>query len=205
MVKVCYDSHGVSIGITEAIMGREAADLLTRNLSAVDEKSFDRTNFNPVQGVSCHTLEKACYQDDTLHTALSAALFGENVQHYGPETLVGSRWAWGGSRYNNDTEVHPGDSLNFTIKFKEEGALQIQADCNTVLGSYRAESKSIAITLGPATMMACPPESADQQFLRDLEGAAIWFIKKGDLYFDLKGDVGTMAFFTSPGINTEQK
>lgn len=45
-VKVCYDSFGVSIGITKDVMGEQAADKLTRELSAVDEANFDRTNFN---------------------------------------------------------------------------------------------------------------------------------------------------------------
>jgi heat shock protein HslJ len=178
-------------------MGQEAADQLTRNLSAVDEKFFDQTNFNPVQGISCHTLEKSCYQEDTLHPALSAALFGDNAEEYGPEVLTGTNWAWGESRYNNNTEVRPPESSSFRITFKPEGSLLIQADCNTIHGSYRASGKSILITLGPSTMAACAPDSPDQQFLRDLEGAAVWFLKKGDLYLDLKADAGTMDFYTS--------
>lgn len=39
-VKVCYDSSGVSIGITKEVMGKQAAEKLTRELSAVDEKVF---------------------------------------------------------------------------------------------------------------------------------------------------------------------
>ena len=66
-VKVCYDTFGVSIGITKDIMGEQAADKLTRELSTVDEASFDRTNFNPVEGISCHTLEKACYENNTIN------------------------------------------------------------------------------------------------------------------------------------------
>ena len=64
--KVCYDTFGVSIGITKDIMGEQAAEKLTRELAAVPEKFFDRTTFNPVQGTSCHTLEKMCYDDNTI-------------------------------------------------------------------------------------------------------------------------------------------
>jgi len=90
--KVCYDNQGISVGITKEIMGQEAADQLSNNLSAVDKKS-------------------------------------------------------------------------------------------------------IAITLGSSTMMACGPKSLDQQFLKDLEGAAIWFLQKGYLHLDIKFDPGTMNFY----------
>ena len=196
-VKVCYDAQGVSVGITQEIMGQEAADQLSSNLTAVDKKFFDPTNFKPVQGVSCHTLEKACYKEDTLSTALSSALFGENAEKYGPEVLPGTSWAWNGSCYNNDTEVRPEESNHFKINFKTDGSVQLQADCNTVHGSYHADGKSISITLGPSTMMACGPKSLDHQFLKDLQGVATWFLKRGDLYLDIKSDTGTMDFYRS--------
>jgi len=194
-VKVCYDVFGVSIGITEDIMGKDAADKLTRELSVVDEKYFDRTNFNPVSGVSCHTLEKVCYEGDGVSDILSAALFGASVGKYGPEALVGVSWAWDGSQYNNDTEIRAMDGHNYRLSFKDDGSVQIQADCNRVHGSYIAKGKSLLIQSGPSTRMACGPNSQDQQFLRDLQGVAVWFFKKGDLYLDIKADTGTMRFY----------
>lgn len=194
-VKVCYDTFGVSIGITKDIMGEQAAEKLTRELSAVPEDFFDRTTFNPVQGISCHTLEKACYEDDTISEILSSALFGDAVGKYGPEVLIDVPWAWDGSRYNNDTETVAAEGREYRLVFLAAGSLQIQADCNRVSGAYSAEKRSIAITIGPSTRMACGPDSQDQQFLKDLEGAALWFLKKGDLYLDIKFDTGTMQFY----------
>lgn len=194
-VKVCYDSFGVSIGITKDVMGEQAADKLTRELSTVDEASFDRTNFNPVQGISCHTLEKACYENNTINDPLSSALFGDSVGEYGPDALIDVPWAWDGSRYNNDTKITAADGRNYRLNFHADGSLKILADCNRVSGSYTAEGKSISITLGPTTLMACGPDSQDQQFLRDLEDVAVWFLKKGDLYLDIKADTGTMRFY----------
>ncbi len=194
-VKVCYDAFGVSIGITKDVMGAQAADKLTRELAAVPEKYFDRTTFNPVQGISCHTLEKACYEDDTLSKALSSALFGAAVGKYGPDALIDVPWAWDGSRYNNDTEVLAAEGREYRLMFKADGSLQIQADCNRIFGNAAVEGRSISVTLGPGTRMACAPDSQDQQFLRDLEGVAVWFLKKGDLYLDIKFDTGTMRFY----------
>jgi hypothetical protein len=43
-------------------------------------------------------------------------------------------------------------------------------------------------------MAMCPEGSLEERFVRDLAGAAGWFLKDGDLYVDLKYDTGTMRF-----------
>ncbi len=194
-VRICYDSKGVSPDVTREFMGSKAADRLAQELSLVNKQSFDFTNFNPALGVSCHVLEKACYLEDIFNPALSSALFGPNAGNYGPEILPGTTWAWNSSQYNNDTEARPEDSSRYTISFKADGVIGIRADCNIVQGSYTTEDKSLLIQLGPSTMAACGPKSLDQQFLRDLAGAAVWFLQKGNLYLDLKADAGTMKFY----------
>ena len=45
-----------------------------------------------------------------------------------------------------------------------------------------------------ATLAACEPGSLDQTFRRDLGAAAIFFIRQGRLFLDLKYDTGTMEF-----------
>ncbi len=194
-VKICYDTFGVSIGITKEVMGEHAAEKLTRKLSSVDEKYFDRNNFNPVEGISCHTLEKACYEGNTMSKLLSAALFGEEVGSYDDHALLDVFWAWDGSRYNNDTESRAVDGRQYTLIFQGDGSVKIMADCNRVFGQYSAEGRSLAITLGPSTRMACAPGTQDHLFLRDLGGAVGWFLKKGELYLDMKADAGTMRFY----------
>ena len=43
-------------------------------------------------------------------------------------------------------------------------------------------------------MAACEPGSLDRIFLRDLNAVAIYFIRQGKFYLDLKYDTGTMEF-----------
>ena len=43
-------------------------------------------------------------------------------------------------------------------------------------------------------MVACPPDSLDQQYLASLEGGKIYFFQEGDLFLDLMADGGTMQF-----------
>ena len=42
------------------------------------------------------------------------------------------------------------------------------------------------------TRAICPPESLEEEFLGNLAAAAIYFVRDGILYFDLKFDTGTM-------------
>lgn len=192
--KVCYDIYGVSLGITKDIMGQQAADTLLSEIRDVPENHFDRTNFNPAPGFSCHVFEKVCYEGDTRSEELTSALFGNSVGKYDSHALFDVPWDWVGSRYNNDTEVLAADGREYRLTFQADGSLKIQADCNRVSGRYRSKKRSISIILGPSTLMACEPGSRDQQFLRDLQGAALWFLKKGELYIDIKSDTGTMRF-----------
>jgi len=43
-------------------------------------------------------------------------------------------------------------------------------------------------------MAACPEGSLEDEFVRELSGAAIYFMKDGDLFINLKYDSGTMGF-----------
>lgn len=193
--RVCYDSFGVSIRLTGEFMGQSAADSLTRKLSLVDGKYFDRTNFKPVQGISCHTLEKACYQGDVLSEVLSNTLFGADAGVYDADALLGVSWAWGDTSYSNDIQEKAAEGRQYLLRFKDHGVLQIQADCNTVMGSYHVSSHSLILGLGPSTMMSCGPDSKDVKFLKDIAGTTAWFIKKGDLYLGTKADTGSMHFY----------
>ena len=43
-------------------------------------------------------------------------------------------------------------------------------------------------------MAACPEDSLEDELVRGLTAAAIYFIKDNDLYIDLIYDTGTMRF-----------
>lgn len=76
----------------------------------------------------------------------------------------------------------------------DDGQVSIRADCNQVLGSFTEEGSSLAIDLGPTTLAACPPASIDQDYLRALQEASIYFFQEGALFIDIRLDTGTMRF-----------
>lgn len=112
----------------------------------------------------------------------------------GDPPLVGTTWQWKGTRYNNDTTAAPAKPENYTLRFLENGSIEIKADCNLKSGTYSLEGKQLSVTFQTSTMAMCEPGSLEGQFTRDLAEGAVLFMKDGDLYIDLKYDSGTMRF-----------
>jgi heat shock protein HslJ len=113
--------------------------------------------------------------------------------------LTGPIWRWDQTVMNNDETFVPANPANYTVQFKPDGTVSIQADCNNVGGTYTVDGSSITIQTGPTTMMACPPGSLGDQFVAQLSGAAIYFIRGENLFIDLKFDSGTMQFTAESG------
>jgi len=110
--------------------------------------------------------------------------------------IVGTVWRWVQTQYNDDRKIVPAETGNYTVRFKEDGTLSVRADCNQKGGTYSvAEAENrISIEITHSTMAACPEGSLEDEFVRGLSAASIYFIKNGDLYIDLKYDSGTMRF-----------
>jgi heat shock protein HslJ len=115
-------------------------------------------------------------------------------QKAGEPQITGTVWQWVQTLYNNDTKTVPAKPENYTIRFLENGNIEVKADCNQKGGTYSVEGKKLSIKLTISTMAACEPGSLEDAFVKDLTEAAIVFLKDGNLYLDLKYDTGTMNF-----------
>ena len=104
-------------------------------------------------------------------------------------TLTGTTWEWTESiTMVGNTAV--ADPTRYTITFNDDGTANIKADCNTVLGNYTSdETGALGLTLGPSTLMACPPDSQVNEFLAGLQSmaTATYQFENGDLI------IGNMA------------
>jgi heat shock protein HslJ len=110
--------------------------------------------------------------------------------------IIDTVWQWLQTLYNDDRMVKPADPENYTVQFREDNTLSVKADCNQKGGTYTflPEEKRLAIEITHSTMAACPEGSLEDEFVRGLSGSAVYFIKDGDLFIDLKYDSGTMRF-----------
>lgn len=107
-------------------------------------------------------------------------------------SLTDVTWEWQGSSYSNDTEATPDDPARYTVEFLDDGSVAIKADCNHVQGTYTDDGSALTIQLGPSTKAACPPDSLDTEFLRDLAAAGTYALETDSLRIDLALDTGSM-------------
>jgi heat shock protein HslJ/uncharacterized protein YraI len=100
----------------------------------------------------------------------------------------------------NDIDVSaPG---NYTLLLNPDGSMNIQADCNMVLGSYSVDSSSLSLMPGPSTMAFCGEDSLDQVYLQRLGEVVSYVIdEEGLLHLNLMADAGDLIFLPAPGLS----
>ena len=107
--------------------------------------------------------------------------------------LVGTVWKWQGTTTPVQV-IKVSDPSRYTIQFNADGTANVKNDCNSVGATYTTDGQKINIKLGPTTLMACPPDTQDQVFARQLSAAAIYSFQDGALLLDMFADAGTMKF-----------
>ncbi|MEA3440932.1 MAG: META domain-containing protein, partial [Chloroflexota bacterium] len=94
----------------------------------------------------------------------------EALQTASLEDILDITWQWAGLVETEPASqsVVPNPEI-YTIIFRDDGAVNIQADCNMVGGTYNLEGSALKIELGPSTMAYCGDDSLDQQYLMLLD------------------------------------
>jgi uncharacterized lipoprotein YbaY len=108
--------------------------------------------------------------------------------------LVGVVWQWQGTTMSDDTVYTPEQPERYTLEFLPAGEVQFLADCNRGRGRYEVADNQLTILPGPMTLMACPPDSLDTEFLQGLQEISSYFLQDGNLVLELKVDSGSMVF-----------
>ncbi len=106
--------------------------------------------------------------------------------------LVGTAWNWVSSRTSAGNVSVP-TPKNYTLAFLTDTRNAVQADCNKGNGSYTVEGNTIKFGNMAMTMMACPPGSLADTFMRQLGSASTYKIVGDRLTFEIAGG-GTMTF-----------
>jgi len=115
-----------------------------------------------------------------------------------PSQLTESTWRWLRSDYSNDAVVTVHSPDNYTIMFRPDGTLAIRADCNQVSGTYVQSGASLLLRLGPTTLVACPPGSQAEVYIRDLSNVGTYVFGGSNLVLNLRADASNMIFEVQP-------
>ena len=192
---VCYDRFGPSIGLTEAFLGPGPAHRLAARLRGTPGERA--ASFSPAEGVECLAERGPCRAGGQVQDALTALLYDPpppRMESAEARALTFGEWQWRASLYRDETEARPDEPERYTVAFGTDGRLSLKADCNMAGGRFRLAGSQLSIEVTQSTRAACPPDSLDETFLRDLASTTGFFLKDGTLYFDLSDGLGTMQF-----------
>jgi heat shock protein HslJ len=107
--------------------------------------------------------------------------------------VVGIRWQWMGTTTPVE-RIDVAEPSRYTLRLQADGGAAIEADCNGGGGSYELADNRIGFGPLVATRMACPPDSQDAVYLRQLGEVTSYFVEGGELYLEMPYDSGTMRF-----------
>lgn len=113
------------------------------------------------------------------------------------QKLMGVVWKWEQTLFNDGKLVTAADPNRYLIEFGADNRLSIQADCNRVLGTYTTQANQITLTLGPSTLVACPPDSQADEFTTQLGNVGSFLFDGDKLILEIKFDSGSMTFAPS--------
>jgi heat shock protein HslJ len=111
--------------------------------------------------------------------------------------VIGKTWQWVSSTTPVE-KITVAAPERYTILLQTDGRAQVRFDCNRGGGVYKiAEGQ---LSFGPliSTRMACPADTQDWSFMRDLQRVASFFVREGLLYLELPYDSGIMQFRQAP-------
>ena len=124
-------------------------------------------------------------------------LSGKNTRNTDPQMVFNRNWQWVSTITPVEKIVVPAPE-RYTILLAEDGRFQAQFDCNRGGGDYKISTGKLSFSPLLSTRMACPPDTLDGSFMRDLQRVASFFMEKGKLYLELPFDSGTMKFRPAP-------
>jgi heat shock protein HslJ len=110
-----------------------------------------------------------------------------------PAAVVGQAWQWEATDTPAGT-IEVSQPERYRFELQPDGKVVARFDCNRGGGSYKIGDGTIAFSPLVSTRAACPPDSLDARFARDLGAASGFFVEGGRLYLELPADGSKMRF-----------
>jgi heat shock protein HslJ len=127
----------------------------------------------------------------------SGATSGPSDRSSDPQLILDRTWQWV-STVTPVEKITVADPERYTLYLQEDGRVQARFDCNRGGGAYTLSEGKLSFGPLVSTRMACPEDSLDARFTKDLQEVVSFFIEDGRLYLELPFDSGTMRFQKAP-------
>ena len=128
----------------------------------------------------------------------AAGMSGEqSARSKDPQMVIGKTWQWV-STVTPVEKITAAAPARYTILLQEDGNIRARFDCNKGGGKYTLSEGRLSFGPLMSTRMACPPDTQDAPFMRDLQRVSSFFVEKGELYLELTMDGSTMRFRQAP-------
>ena len=125
--------------------------------------------------------------------AATSGLPDENMHSKDPQAVLNKTWQWV-STITPVEKIVASNPERYTIMLTDEGTLEARFDCNRGGAEFKISPGKLSFGPLMSTRMACPEDSLDGPFIRDLQRVTSFFVQDGLLYLELPYDSGTMKF-----------
>jgi heat shock protein HslJ len=135
------------------------------------------------------------YEDNKLSlTGYDATVWGaEGLTLSRSDLALESEWAWVETE-TKDAKITPEGTLPFILKLAGNGKVNVQGDCNTLMGAYHLDADAkMTVSILASTRKACQG-SQEQQFMTDINKTASYEVRGNMLHLEMANDAGTMVF-----------
>lgn len=110
--------------------------------------------------------------------------------------LFGIQWKLQALELNDGTVSDVSLPDNYTVLFRNDGNVEIRADCNGCGGVYEVRGNGISIDIHICTLIACPEGSLDSEFKAALQSVTRYQLGGTELTLFFPG--GKLLFCSCP-------
>jgi heat shock protein HslJ len=134
-----------------------------------------------------HTTVRAC----AVAVSASLGAFGCGETVTGPADVTGLTWRLQSLQRADASVVSP-PAGTFTLRFAEEGRLEVRADCNGCGSTYALSGAALSVTPLACTRVFCPSAPFDTEYAQLVEAATT--VERRDDVLILRSPAGVLRF-----------
>ena len=137
----------------------------------------------------------ACAEDNNATSQPGASSADAHATAHGQ--IIGKTWMW--TRTITPVEaIEVAEPERYTMLLGMDGRAVLRFDCNRGGGDYEIGEGTIKFGPIMSTRAACPPDSQDYVYMKQLSEVTSFFTMDDKLYLEMPMDSGTLHFEEVP-------